>query len=131
MLGRAVAHYVVKEHIGGGGMGVVYKAEDTKLERTVALKFLPPELTRDPVAKARFLQEARAASRIRHENVIDITDFGEMPNGQVFFAMEHLEGVDLGKLGGLDRRESPRHHRGAVRVDQVHSARGEEGGIHQ
>ncbi|HEX5716926.1 MAG TPA: protein kinase, partial [Thermoanaerobaculia bacterium] len=95
MLGRAVGHYVVKEHIGGGGMGVVYKAEDTKLERTVALKFLPPELTRDPVAKARFLQEARAASALEHTNICTIHEVDETEDGQLYLAMPAYDGETL------------------------------------
>ena len=104
MLGRAIAHYVVKEHIGGGGMGVVYKAEDSKLERTVALKFLPPELTRDPVAKARFLQEARAASALEHPNICTIHEVDETEDGQLYLAMPAYDGetlkrkVELGPL---------------------------------
>jgi eukaryotic-like serine/threonine-protein kinase len=95
MLGRAIGHYVVKEHIGGGGMGVVYKAEDTKLERTVALKFLPPELTRDPVAKARFLQEARAASALEHTNICTIHEVDETEDGQLYLAMPAYDGETL------------------------------------
>ncbi len=95
MLGRAVGHYVVREHIGGGGMGVVYKAEDTKLERTVALKFLPPELTRDPVAKARFLQEARAASALEHTNICTIHEVDETEDGQLYLAMPAYDGETL------------------------------------
>ena len=97
MLGRAISHYVVREHIGGGGMGVVYKAEDTKLERTVALKFLPPELTRDPVAKARFLQEARAASALEHTNICTIHEVDETEDGQLYLAMPAYDGETLKK----------------------------------
>ena len=95
MVGRAVGHYVVKEHIGGGGMGVVYKAEDSRLERTVALKFLPPELTRDPVAKARFLQEARAASALEHPNICTIHEVDETEDGQLYLAMPAYDGEIL------------------------------------
>jgi hypothetical protein len=95
MVGRAIAHYVIKEHIGGGGMGVVYKAEDSKLERTVALKFLPPELTRDPVAKARFLQEARAASALEHPNICTIHEVDETEDGQLYLAMPAYDGETL------------------------------------
>ncbi|HVG07957.1 MAG TPA: protein kinase [Thermoanaerobaculia bacterium] len=95
MLGRAIGHYVVKEHIGGGGMGVVYKAEDLRLERTVALKFLPPELTRDPVAKARFLQEARAASALEHPNICTIHEVDETEDGQLYLAMPAYDGETL------------------------------------
>ncbi|MFP5284279.1 MAG: serine/threonine-protein kinase, partial [Thermoanaerobaculia bacterium] len=95
MLGRAIGHYVVKEHIGGGGMGVVYKAEDSRLERTVALKFLPPELTRDPVAKARFLQEARAASALEHPNICTIHEVDETEDGQLYLAMPAYDGETL------------------------------------
>ena len=95
MVGRAIGHYVVKEHIGGGGMGVVYKAEDSRLERTVALKFLPPELTRDPVAKARFLQEARAASALEHPNICTIHEVDETEDGQLYLAMPAYDGETL------------------------------------
>ncbi|MFL6293397.1 MAG: LpqB family beta-propeller domain-containing protein [Thermoanaerobaculia bacterium] len=85
----------MKEHIGGGGMGVVYKAEDSRLERTVALKFLPPELTRDPVAKARFLQEARAASALEHPNICTIHEVDETGDGQLYLAMPAYDGETL------------------------------------
>jgi len=97
LIGRVVDHYEIREPLGGGGMGVVYKAEDTRLQRTVALKFLPPELTRDPVAKARFLQEARAASALDHPNICTIHEVAETDDGQLFLAMTCYEGETLKK----------------------------------
>ena len=90
-----VGPYRLREQLGGGGMGVIYKAEDTRLGRTVALKFLPPELTRDPVAKARFSQEARAASALDHPNICTIYDVGETPDAALFLSMPCYEGGTL------------------------------------
>ena len=95
LVGRTLAHYRVLEYIGGGGMGVVYKAEDLRLARTVALKFLPPELTRDPEAKARFLQEARAASVLDHPNICTIHEVGETDDGRLYLAMPYYGGETL------------------------------------
>ena len=92
MLGREVDHYRIVEPLGGGGMGVVYKAEDSRLQRTVALKFLPPSLTRDPVAKSRFLQEARAASALDHPNICTVYDVGEIDEGQLYLSMPAYDG---------------------------------------
>ena len=109
MIGETCSHYKILEEIGRGGMGVVYKAEDTKLKRTVALKFLPSELTRDPEAKERFVHEAQAASAIEHNNICNIHEIDETEDGQTFIVMACYEGETL-----KDRVE-----RGPLKIDDA------------
>jgi len=98
LIGQTISHFRILELLGGGGMGVVYRAEDLRLHRPVALKFLPPEMSHNPEAKRRLIQEATALSSLQHANICVIHDIDETDDGQVFITMEYLEGDTLRKV---------------------------------
>ena len=99
MVGKTISHYKILEKLGSGGMGVVYKARDTKLDRFVALKFLPPHLNQDDELKRRFIREAKAASALDHNNICTIYDIDETEDGQIFIAMAYYESETLKEIG--------------------------------
>ena len=98
MVGSVVSHYRILEKIGQGGMGEVYLAEDTKLERRVALKFLPAQFSADEEEKKRFIHEAKAASALNHPNICSVHEIGETPEGQLFIVMGYFEGKTLKEI---------------------------------
>jgi hypothetical protein len=114
VIGETVSHYRIIERLGGGGMGVVYKALDLRLDRFVAIKFLPPELTRDEEANKRFMQEAKAASALDHPHICTFHEIDQTPSGQVFLVMTCYEGetlkkrIDRGPLAVEEALQIPR-----------------------
>jgi serine/threonine protein kinase/lipopolysaccharide biosynthesis regulator YciM len=130
LIGKTISHYRILEKIGEGGMGVVYKAEDTKLKRNVALKFLPPEWTRDPDAKERLLREARAAASLDHPNICTVYEIDEA-EGQTFISMTYIEGKTLKNLlefGPLDIQVAQRI---IVQIAQGLHAAHQKGVVHR
>src|SRR5215469_8065000 len=127
MIGTTVGHYRITARLGAGGMGEVFLAEDTRLDRKAAIKFLPADLADDPVRRQRFLTEAKAASALNHPHVCVVYDVGETEDGLPFIAMEFVEGQSLGALVKQGPLEIPRIVEIALQVadalDAAHSRR--------
>jgi len=131
MIGSTISHYRILERLGGGGMGVVYRAQDTRLDRTVALKFLPLEWSQEPILRERFSREARAASGLDHPHICTIFDVGESPEGQLFIAMAFCPGETL--KGRIQRGPMPADEatRFAIQIAEALEAAHEAGIVHR